>query len=296
MKYCMRSAAVIGLALVALTVTPAVAKALMVAPAPTGFRALNAEVVIVGKVTSIEEKTSKSKKDGQEYAVAIVKIEQNLKGMKDTTHVRVAWVAPQKPQVQPNPIPGEPIIGRPFPRPRGGFVLQKDQEVLLFLNKHADENFYIGSEFFAAVGKENNPNFKNELADVVRTIKVSDNPLAALKSKDAEERLLAVAIQLQKYNRQRTGTEKQVPIDATESKLILQAIATADWTPGSPRQPGAYMTNPQNLFYQLRATPTDGWTQPKNIKEFPAVAKKWLTDNADKFVIKRFVEEKAQDK
>jgi hypothetical protein len=49
---------------------------------------------------------------------------------------------------------------------------------------------------------------------------------------------------------------------------------------------------PQTIFFQLGLTPKDGWTPPKDFKQLPDEAKKWLKDNADKYVIQRFVYEK----
>ena len=51
---------------------------------------------------------------------------------------------------------------------------------------------------------------------------------------------------------------------------------------------------PQTMFYRLGVTAADGWTQPKDFKQFPEAAKKWLTDNADKYRIQRFVREKME--
>jgi hypothetical protein len=300
MKQFARCAAVFGLALFALVVASSVAQALSLpAPQPPGFRAMASEVVIVGKVTSIEEKTLLCKKDGQEYVVGVVQIEQNLKGMKDTTHIRVAWIAPPKPQVEPNPNPnptGPVLIRPPIGIPR--MILAKDQEYLLFLKKHETEGFYIGSNIYSVSVKQGNANFNAEVADVERTLKVAADPLPALKSKDPEERILAVALQINKYRTPRGGNSTQEPINAEESKLILKALAEADWVqnPAIPRPVGSYMTNPQNLFNRIGVTAADGWQQPMNFQEVPAAAKKWLAENADKYAIKRFVEEKPMEK
>lgn len=309
MKSMFRHAAVTGMALLTLAVAPLAAKALMVAPNPLPFRVASAEVVVVGTVASLEEKTTFSKKDGVEYQVATLKIEKGIKGVKDITHIRVAWPAPQKP-VQPGINPVDPNLPvRPILPGRGrivGMNLQKDQEVLLLLKKHEMEAFYVGADFMPVVHKTGNPNFKAELAEVERGIKVMADPLASLKSKDNEERLLAVALQMQKYRTNRTGNPAKQPIEKEESKLILKTIAESDWNENAApnRGPGSYMTNPRNLFYQLQLTPADGWTQPRpdpknpaNFqKDFETAAKKWLTDNMDKYVIQRFVDGKLEEK
>src|ERR1700739_62130 len=84
---------------------------------------------------------------------------------------------------------------------------------------------------------------------------------------------------------------KSEPIDPELSKKILLTLAEADWTPRLGR-PGAFQMGPQVLFSQLGLTEKDGWKQPKDFKQFPETAKKWCKDNADTFVLKRFVYEK----
>jgi hypothetical protein len=82
------------------------------------------------------------------------------------------------------------------------------------------------------------------------------------------------------------------PIDAEESKLILQALAQADWTkPVTPMDVSA-----QRVFNQLNLTAKDGWTRPKVAKEFPTAAKKWLQENAGKYRIQRYASAKAEEK
>jgi hypothetical protein len=89
------------------------------------------------------------------------------------------------------------------------------------------------------------------------------------------------------------GPPKQEPIDGARSKRILEALADADWS-NTPGRPG--MLNPQSMFFRLGLTPQDGWEPPKDFRQLPEIAKKWLKDYADSYRVKQFVsEEKKKD-
>ena len=56
-------------------------------------------------------------------------------------------------------------------------------------------------------------------------------------------------------------------------------------------------TGPQQVFFRLGLTEKDGWTPPKDYKQFPEAASRWLKDHADTYRIQRFVaEEKKSEK
>src|SRR5262249_20100477 len=120
------------------------------------------------------------------------------------------------------------------------------------------------------------------------------DPMASLKSKDADERVLTAGMLIHRYRDYRknpTGKAKQEPIDAAESKQILLALAEADWNKGGT--PGSI--HPQMAFGMLQLTDADGWRPDfKDPNGFQTAAKKWLKDNADKYRVKQFVPEKAE--
>ena len=121
--------------------------------------------------------------------------------------------------------------------------------------------------------------------------------MAVLKGKNADDRFLTAAMLIARYRTPRPGETKTEAIDAEESKLILQALADADWTvKPAPGILGLQTMNPQNIFYRLNLTPQDGWTQPTDVKDVPDAAKQWLKDNAEKYRIQRFVADKKDDK
>src|SRR4051795_10782242 len=66
----------------------AVAAGRVIAPDPLPRRVALADAVVVGKVTKFEDKTVKINE--VEYQVAVVKVEQGLRGAEGLTHVRVA--------------------------------------------------------------------------------------------------------------------------------------------------------------------------------------------------------------
>jgi hypothetical protein len=272
--------------------------ALMIAPAPIAQRVATADSIVIGKVTSLEEKTVSAPrfpgdKEKGDYTVAVVKVQEGFGAAAKLTHVRVGFIAP----MEAKPIEGKPGIGiRPIRRyPQ--VVLAKDQEVILFLQPHFDASFQVAPAYFDVIQKANNPNFEKETAEVKRYTKLLADAKSNLDGKNAEDRFLTAAMLLVRYRtaKQFVQNPKQEAIDAGESKRILLALADADWNPKNPG-PGLFQMNPQAMFYRLGVTEKDGWTQPKDFKEFPAAAQKWLKENAGTYRIQRFVGETAADK
>jgi hypothetical protein len=76
---------------------------------------------------------------------------------------------------------------------------------------------------------------------------------------------------------------KTEPIDAAQSKLILEALAGADWK----KSVSDFQVTPQRLFNQLGATPQDGWKPQafNDAKDFETAAKTWLKEHAATFRI-----------
>jgi hypothetical protein len=256
------------------------ARAMMIAPAPLGQRVATADCVIVGKVTGFGDKTVTVNK--VEYQIAIIKIESNILGAKDRKEIRVGFIPPP---ATPAPVPGRPVIRRPF----RGVTFALNQEACLFLTKHPQADFYTAPAYFSVINKGGN--FEKDVAEVKHCAKLLANPKAGLESKKKDERLLTAGILVAHYRTPRGGKPKTEAIDAAQSKQILLVLAEADWA-ARPAGPGGFQMTPQTIFYRLGITDKDGWKAPKDFKQFPDAAKKWLTDNADKYRIQRFVREK----
>ena len=136
----------LSLALASLTAVPAAA--LMVAMKPAGQRAMSAEAVVVGKVTSIEKEPVEAAPfpnapNKVAYRVAVVKVETALAGVKNVTHIKVGFIPPPPPAPAPNDGGLQPRIGGGIRRPGLTPELKEGQEFVFFLAKHPNANFYI---------------------------------------------------------------------------------------------------------------------------------------------------------
>ncbi len=251
------------------------ARALVAAPPPPGpARVAQAAAIIVGRVAALEDKDIAVQ--GATYRIAVVQVTETIKGPKDQM-VKVGFL----PRQQPNP--GQPIIrqGR-----LGNVQLQVGQEGLFFLSKGPEEKFFTAPMYYDFIPSQQG-DFQRQVGMARLGVKIGDQPLPALKSDKADERLYGAAVLIQKY-RQFPGmpNAKTEPIAADESKLILHALAKADWS----GQPG--VLHPWNLFLQLGLKKEDGWELPRNVrdqKEVHQAAQGWLAKNAESYRIQRFV-------
>ena len=241
---------------------------------------ITAEVVATGTVTEIESDTVKAKthpdaKDEIEYKVLVVKIDAPLVGVKKgTTHLKVGVPLSQFEQ------PGQP--------------LQKDGQFLLYLTKHSTTNLLLSSHTplnLAARGAD----------DQLRRVKVAaaaiTDPVAALKAKDKDDRVLAacaLAMYYRKTPPNGSGTEA-VARPEEESKLLLQALAEGEWSTTAPAEAG----NPYMVLLGLGLEQEkDGFQMPKSVGEpnVAAAAKeafvKWLDGKGKDARVKQLVPKK----
>jgi len=268
---------VAGLVCLALLIATLPALAMMPAPQPIPQRVGRADVVVIGKVVAIEDRTVSVEqfagaKDKIQYGVAVIEVSEGLVGAKAKSKVRVGYIPP------PPPNPGGPAVVRKF----RGYVPTVGQEACFILTKHPVGDFYEPG-LYNVIDKN-----AKEVDQVKRCAKLLVDTDAGLKSEDATDRLLTVGLLLSRYRSTKfgSGATKSEPIDAAQSKQILEALSKADWT---QREPLTY-------FYSLGLTPQDGWTPPKDAKEQATAAQKWLKDNAAKYRIQKLVPEKADKK
>ncbi len=297
-----------ALAAAGLVALNASAGALMIAMRPAPQRAATADVVVVGKVTAIEKDMVDAPqypgaKNKVAYKVAVVKIEKNFVGANNLTHIKIGFIP--TPQAQPGgPVPGGPggirpaIIRRPGPRAP---ELKVGQEMIFFLDKHFASDFHIMPPMCPPVDATSDAG-KKEIEMVKKVTDVLADPMKSLKSDKADVRTEAAVLLVTKYRSYPSfgGEVDQVPIGAEQSKLILKAIADADWKAG--RRPG--MNNPVQAYYQLGLTDKDGWKQPVFPRrqpgqppvDFNAMQKeafaKWLAGPGKDYQIKKIVPKK----
>ena len=246
--------------------TVAVRGGVLPQPLPGPVRIAKAEAVIVGKVEALEPQDVKA--ENGMYRIAVVKISQGLKGTKDAKTLRIGFPAPPKP-----PAPGDkgPRIIRTGARP---IQLQVGQEGLFLLKKHAKEDFYvIGDVVGYYVNSEKNEDFDKEVQAVKTITSVMANPQASLKAKDGDERLLAASILINQYRTYRGPGSRQEPIDAAESKQIMQALADGDWKSNTNML--SFRPNPVHIFRRLGVSAQDGFAPPPPGGNFQAAAQAW---------------------
>ena len=290
-----------------LLVSSVSAKALMIAPPPLAQRVALADSIVIGKVVGLEEKKVKAPRfpgdtEGGEYTIATIKVESaygKVTNVKKLDTVRVGYLVPT---AAPNPGPG----GRPGGIRPGGIrrmpaaQLFKDQVVCVFLTPHAKSDFYTMPAYYDVILKseDNEDSFKQDTAEVKKLAKLLENSKAGLEAKDENDRFLTAAMLIHRLRDRRnmTGEVVEEPIDAAQSKLILNALAKADWTGAQVRPGGRFQLTPLNLFFNLNITPEDGWKQPENGENLAEEAHAWVKKNADTYRIKRVVEKKKADK
>ena len=245
----------------------------IVMPPPGPARVANSDVVIVGKVDALEPQDVKV--GNTNYRIAVVKINEGIKGAKaGQPTLRIGFVPIEKPN---------PMVIRTGARP---VQLEPGQEGLFVLKKHAREDFYtIGGVVGYFINSDKNKDFDKEVQAAKASAKVTENLTGSLKAKDAEERLSAAAVLIEKYRTFRPNA-KQEPIDAEESKQILQALAGADWHVQVNFM--SLRTNPTQLFQRLGVMAKDGFVPPKGGNYQDAI-RMWLVRNADTYRIQRFV-------
>jgi hypothetical protein len=175
-----------------------------------------------------------------------------------------------------SPPPFQPVVG---------------MEGCFFLTKHGVGGFYLAPGGLNFLNKKN-PSFDKDIVLLKRCVKILQEPNAALKAKNAEERFLAAAMLLAQYRTRKSPKDQTEPIDAEQSKLILKALASADWTPTTDLM----KLSPRLVLYRLPLTKKDGWEPPaaNDAKALAAYAQKWLNDHADTYRIQRFVAKKSE--
>ena len=261
--------------------------------------ASQSDALVIGTVTAIEPEAVQAAPvpNGNKvpYMVAVVKIHENLLGVKGVTHIRIGFL----PSGQIGQVYDDDEMefalgcgGRWQPgrdtQPREG------QTACFFLKKHHNGEFYTMVPYGAPLSKKL-LYFDDEIKQIKKAVKVMEKPLEALQVKVAAERQFAAALLVQKYRAQQpnAATVKVQPISAEESKLILTALGEMTWGDAGPD--GENTLSLQNSFWQLGLSDKDGWKQPtvKDGEDYNTVmgaaVKKWCQDNTSTYQILRNV-------
>jgi hypothetical protein len=234
---------------------------------PLPERIGRAELTVLGKITRIEEKAvdlpaTPGEKEKSSYKVAVIEVKETIAGKTSSKVVKLAF-------------PAAAGVGRGFPLLN---FKAGDERIFSLMRLH-------GTEYYrTAFPWDVTPAEGEVLVQARRAGKLLADPMKGLKSKDAAERSLAAGLLVTRYRTRPIADPKEVKeeaIPAPESQLILEALASAEWS-----VPEFTRFTPRSQFLALGLTEKDGWKL--NFATLEADAKKWLKANAGKYRIKRF--------
>ena len=153
-------------------------------------------VVVVGKVIDVEKDTVEvsqyrgAPKDRRvTYKVAVVKIEEPLVGGRGLTQYRVGFPAD--------------FLSNDTPRVSVSPVLAVGQEACFFLSRHFEGDFYVLS-YGTSIDKKDK-SYAKELEEIKKVAKILDDPIAALKAKELDDRFQAAYVLLERYRLNLSG-------------------------------------------------------------------------------------------
>jgi len=313
----MRFRFTLGLALAAtalLTVPAAAQTKALLTPGtqPVTTRAMYSEVVVVGKVTEIEKDAvegpayANAPKDQKlTYKVAIVKIDDPLIGAMGLTQLRVGFPA-DAPAAVPGVVPGGPgggpagFGGGGRVRPRGALAvaLTAGMEGCFFVDPLPGADFYVVSGQGPPLNKKDET-YDKELKAVQAVVKAIDDPVAALKAKELEDRFRAAHAILLRYQTAKAGSARvsREPAPEEENKLILGILAELPWLPkdGNTVGPGGEVAPSRSALWYAVNWNEYGFKPPKNApgadynQLMDQATTAFLKENADKIKLKRAV-------
>ncbi len=280
----------------AVLVTPAEAKRVMPAFNPVQ-KLVRADAVVVGKITAIEKDTVNASQypgapNQVEYKVAVLKVDEPILGANNLTHIKIGFIPPP-----PTP-PADPAVppGRPG---RGGLPpvnIAVGVEGLFYLTKHHSGQFYTINPMMAPA-EVKAENYDKELELAKKAAAALADPMKALKSNTADDRLFAATVLITKYRTYPEGAQEieTVKIPAEENQLLLRAVAEGNWKPDSndPNAPNAFMA-----FSLLGLNEKDGWKYPmvKPGEDFIEKTKEaftnWLAGVGQNYQITKMVKKK----
>ncbi len=181
-----------------------------------------ADCVFIGKVTALEAGVVNALPTPTfpgarkvPYQVAVVEVGEALAGPKEPRRVRVGFLAP--------PPEGKGPRFRRLPPVK----LTAGQEACFFLVKHPEESFYVAPAEYDLLDKKSE-DFAGGVALARRCARLLNDREAGLASKEAEDRFLTAALLIYRYRTPR-GTPQTEPVDAGQSRRILEVLAEADW-------------------------------------------------------------------
>ena len=252
-------------------------------------RALRVPVVVIGKVTAVEKDAVDATlypgaTNKVAHKVAVVKVETNLLGADNTTHLKVGFVPSGTAGIRPGRGPDNP-------------ELKEGQTWLFFLTKHHSGEFFA-IPYMTPPLETKTTTFNGDLDSVKKVLAVVADPAKALKAEKLADRFFAAVALVTRYRTAPEGAREVEPVavPAEESKLVLKALAEGEWKP----EFASSRFNGLAAFYALGLTEKDGWKPPaaQPGADFAAVTRaafaKWVDGPGKDYQIKKLVPKKAE--
>jgi hypothetical protein len=249
---------------------------------PVAERVGRADVVVIGTVAEVDADPVQVDLYGGGrktwMRMARVKIAEDLLGAAGLTHVRVGFVGAED----------QPDTGQTIHTP----VLEKGNEVILFLRKRTGNDFYHMDGHFGAAGKAPKHRYLafdfKEVADEARPLcRLLADPMKGLKSADEKDRARTAWMLVTRYRAYPAdnglGTLKEESIPAAESKLILENLPLLEKINGHDFR---------HAVSELRLQKEDGFEKPVYADGGTEAAVNWLKAQAGTYRIKKYVVEK----
>ena len=282
------------------------AKALLIAlPPKPAMQAVQADVVVIGKVIEIEKDTVDAspykgapKEQKVAFKIAVLKIEDPLVGARGLTQLRVGFLADAAPTA---PVlvdqPQIAIARRPIRPGFGPVALTAGMEGVFLLTPHHDGDFHVVVNNGAPLLKKDD-NYAKELETIKKIAGAIDDPVAALKSKDKADRAVAAQTILTRYRgRPLAGKVVEEDIPAEENKLLVQALAELPWVPegndyAKPSRSSLWgFLQAEKLGFKqpVFRQPVPGAPAPDFNKQWEEATNDFLKANGEKIKIKKLV-------
>jgi hypothetical protein len=226
-------------------------------PTPRPADLIMADVVVVGRVESIEEKPVVVPKalneEPDSFKVVTVSVTQGIKGADGLKKVKVGL--------------------KPFQHLGG-----KD-EAVFFLVRHPTQPFFVTASDEPPMLRVFTPRFNERIKKFELWARLLADPVVGLNSDKADERLLTAELLLARHVAIKNSGRPSGVIDPKLSRHALLILADADWKGGSWED---YELRPEFLFDQVRRNDKGEWQGPPlpvNDKDHTA-ARAWLRENA----------------
>lgn len=265
---------------------------------PPSIRALYqrvawSDLVVVGKITEIEEKTARDQElpgqpKGWYTRMARVEVVDVLLGPSKVESLRLAvnplWMKPPASWSDPKRLFGKGKVPKELPRVQ---PFEKGRQGIFFLSRRSPGEVYVPT-LNPIFTDKSDPVYEEELKRCKRLVRLLANPKASLRSEDTADRRITAAMLLWRYTVPRYEPLITEPIDAEESKLILGVLADSQWVYVSKDPYEEPMHILYGWVYPALGAGSDAPRRSVSVYDFDPL-REWVQKNREKYRIRRYV-------